>query len=195
MEEWDTEEESDQEGDPDHVSPVSDDEDVVPTLIEHKVEPTMEVEGDADESDDEDQEKVDDVAMVPMADILNARYGSENVSPICMEMKRANAWQAKLFYEKYVLRMMSTKDIARGGQIWNTYGDLPNAALLRRYGHVDILPSSSNGERTSTAFPYENPADEVEIRADLLLDICQKDVSEAEKRQKTDIWLSLGGEE
>jgi N-lysine methyltransferase SETD6 len=32
-----------------------------------------------DESDDEDAVDPSDVAMVPMADMLNARYGSENV--------------------------------------------------------------------------------------------------------------------
>ena len=31
------------------------------------------------DSDDEDEDDPADVAMVPMADILNARYGSENV--------------------------------------------------------------------------------------------------------------------
>ena len=35
---------------------------------------------DLDDSDDGDAESVADVAMVPMADMLNARYGSENVS-------------------------------------------------------------------------------------------------------------------
>ena len=35
--------------------------------------------GESD-SDDDDQENVEDVAMVPMADMLNARYGGENVS-------------------------------------------------------------------------------------------------------------------
>lgn len=36
------------------------------------------------ESDSEDDEEDDpsDVAMVPMADLLNARWGSENVSPV-----------------------------------------------------------------------------------------------------------------
>lgn len=34
---------------------------------------------DGEESDDEDEEDPSDVAMVPFADILNARYHSENV--------------------------------------------------------------------------------------------------------------------
>lgn len=32
--------------------------------------------------------------------------------------------------------MRSIRSIARGEQIYNTYGDLPNADLLRRYGYV-----------------------------------------------------------
>jgi SET domain-containing protein 6 len=32
--------------------------------------------------------------------------------------------------------MRSIQPIARGEQIYNTYGDLPNADLLRRYGYV-----------------------------------------------------------
>lgn len=38
------------------------------------------VNSDSDSEDDEDVEDPADVAMVPIADILNARYGSENVS-------------------------------------------------------------------------------------------------------------------
>ena len=34
----------------------------------------------SNDSDDDDAESPADVAMVPMADMLNARYGSENVS-------------------------------------------------------------------------------------------------------------------
>lgn len=184
VEEWETEQASDHDGDSNHGSPANDneDDDTVPTLIEHvEAEPSMEVDGNANESDeDEDKEQVDDVAMVPMADILNARYGCEN---------------AKLFYEKDVLRMISTKDIARGDQIWNTYGDPPNADLLRRYGHVDLIPMDNKESNASSLFPYENPADEVEIRADLLLDICLNNASESEKSQRTDVWLSLGGDD
>jgi N-lysine methyltransferase SETD6 len=92
--------------------------------------------------------------------------------------------------------MISTKDIARGDQILNTYDDLPNADLLRKYGHVDLIPLGIEASSTiSPVFPYENPADEVEIRADLILDICLYNVSQAARAAKIDAWLSLGGEE
>ena len=35
---------------------------------------------DRDDDDEEEEEDSSDVAMVPMADMLNARYGTENVS-------------------------------------------------------------------------------------------------------------------
>ena len=72
-----------------------------------------------EDSDDEDVEDPADVAMVPMADMLNARYGCGNVStkihdePI--EVYRFR--QAKLFYEPNELRMVATKDIEIGEQI------------------------------------------------------------------------------
>jgi N-lysine methyltransferase SETD6 len=38
--------------------------------------------------------------------------------------------------------MRSIKAIPRGEQIYNTYGDLPNSDLLRRYGYV--IPESKD---------------------------------------------------
>ncbi|GAA6053605.1 hypothetical protein JCM3770_001549 [Rhodotorula araucariae] len=74
------------------------------------------------EEEEEEREDVADVAMVPFADILNAKSGSDN---------------ARLFYEPTTLNMMSTSRIPAGAQIFNTYADPPNSDLLRRYGHVD----------------------------------------------------------
>ena len=79
---------------------------------------------DSDDSDDEEdeQENVIDISMTPMADMLNARFESDN---------------ARLFYKSHVLEMRATKPISAGDQIFNTYADPPNSDLLRRYGHVD----------------------------------------------------------
>ncbi|BGP00553.1 Ribosomal lysine N-methyltransferase 4 [Rhodotorula toruloides] len=76
---------------------------------------------DSDE-EEEEREDVGDVAMVPFADILNAKSGCDN---------------ARLFFELNTLDMMSTARISAGSQIFNTYADPPNSDLLRRYGHVD----------------------------------------------------------
>ncbi|KIK69268.1 hypothetical protein GYMLUDRAFT_214349 [Collybiopsis luxurians FD-317 M1] len=113
--------------------------------------PHSENEGEG-EDEEEDEENPIDVSMVPIADLLNARFGSEN---------------AKLFYDETELKMMTTKKIKAGEQIWNTYGDLPNSELLRRYGHVDILPLPGGGGGKLKG----NPGDVVEIRADLVVSV------------------------
>ncbi|EIN11537.1 SET domain-containing protein [Punctularia strigosozonata HHB-11173 SS5] len=127
--------------------------------------------GDAEDSEDEDDSG--DVAMVPMADMLNARYGSEN---------------AKLFYESRDLRMVTTKPIASGEQIWNTYGDPPNSDLLRRYGHVDLL-ALSDGDGMG------NPSDIVEVRADLVLNHVNSKKQSHELEERIDWWLEEGGDD
>ncbi|KAJ7680818.1 SET domain-containing protein [Mycena polygramma] len=124
---------------------------------------------DGDEDPEEDEEPAG-VSMVPLADMLNAQYGSEN---------------AKLFHEKDDLRMVSTKPIKAGEQIWNTYGDLPNAELLRRYGHVDMLPLP-NGD-------VGNPGDVVEVPADLAVAVLQTD--DVVTKERIDWWLEQGGDD
>lgn len=81
-------------------------------------------EPDSDDEEEEEEEREDtaDISMVPMADMLNASYASEN---------------ARLFYHTSALIMRATRNIKRGEQILNTYADPPNADLLRRYGYVD----------------------------------------------------------
>ncbi|CAE6374464.1 unnamed protein product [Rhizoctonia solani] len=119
------------------------------------------------DSDSEDGEKVDDVAMVPMADMLNARYGGEN---------------AKLFYEPRVLKMVTTKAIAAGDQIWNTYGDPPNSDLLRRYGYVDELAKG---------------LDIVEVQGSLVVEcaVSYLPLSPEQQKERVDWWLEMGGDD
>jgi len=138
-------------------------------------EPAAEVDDNSADSDSESDDEDDpaDIAMVPMADMLNARYGSEN---------------AKLFYEERDLRMVTTKAIKEGEQIWNTYGDPPNSYLLRRYGHVDLVPMPDGR--------IGNPADIVEIRADFVVaSISKLHASSASILEKVDWWLEEGGED
>jgi len=138
-------------------------------------DPTGAPQHDESEDNDEDVEDPSDVAMVPMADMLNARYGSEN---------------AKLFYEETVLRMITTKPIKAGEQIWNTYGDPPNSDLLRKYGHVDMIPLPQGGEG--------NPSDIVEVRADLVVSVLIQqncDISSESTKERIDWWLDEGGDD
>ncbi|KAH6914399.1 hypothetical protein BKA70DRAFT_1261294 [Coprinopsis sp. MPI-PUGE-AT-0042] len=125
-----------------------------------------------EEREEEDEDNSSDVAMVPMADMLNARYGAEN---------------AKLFYEEHELKMITTKPVKRGEQIWNTYGDPPNSDLLRRYGHVDVVPLS-NGK-------LGNPADIVEVGADLVVDVIKVQNPTSDFAERIDWWLEEGGDD
>ncbi|KAG7901003.1 hypothetical protein KL907_004447 [Ogataea polymorpha] len=65
-------------------------------------------------------------SMVPLADILNSN---------------TNLVNANLSYENDALVMTATKDIKKGEQIYNIYGELPNSEILRKYGYVE-LPAS-----------------------------------------------------
>lgn len=61
-------------------------------------------------------------SMIPLADTLNA------------DTRKCNA---NLVYDVSSLKMCATKPIATGEQLYNIYGDHPNAELLRRYGYVE----------------------------------------------------------
>lgn len=82
--------------------------------------------------------------------------------------------------------MVAIRPIKLGEQIWNTYGDLPNADLLRRYGHIDMTPLNQGGP-----FPYGNPSDDVEIPADLVFDICTPGAGDEQKSRKIEAWMNL----
>lgn len=71
--------------------------------------------------DDDDAFK----AMVPLADMLNSHTVLGNAR---LEMPED---------VDGVLEMVASKDIAKGEQVYNVYGDLSNGELLRRYGYVE----------------------------------------------------------
>ncbi|GIC88559.1 ribosomal lysine N-methyltransferase [Aspergillus udagawae] len=86
------------------------------------------VEDEDDEDNDEEDGYVTDdeqdqssKGMVPLADILNADADRNN---------------ARLFQEEDSLVMKAIKHIQAGDEIFNDYGELPRADLLRRYGYV-----------------------------------------------------------
>jgi N-lysine methyltransferase SETD6 len=73
---------------------------------------------------------------------------------------------------------------------WNTYGDPPNSDLLRKYGHIDMIPLPQSGEG--------NPSDIVEVRADLIVSVLtqrNRDVSPESTKERIDWWLEEGGDE
>lgn len=106
--------------------------------------------------------------------------------------------------------MITTKPIKQGEQIvclaspillksqqslidfftqWNTYGDPPNSDLLRRYGHVDLVPLPDG--------TMGNPADVVEIDADLAVTVCTRsfDPNAIDITGRIDWWLEQEGDE
>ena len=71
---------------------------------------------------------------------------------------------------------------------WNTYGDPPNSDLLRRYGHVDVVPLRP------PLTGMGNPEDVVEVRADLVVSAASKTVK-YELQERVDWWLEEADDE
>lgn len=82
---------------------------------------------DQAKSDEEEWEEDSDAGeslpkgMVPLADMLNADADRNN---------------AKLFYEDDKVVMKTIKPVKAGEELYNDFGSLPRADLLRRYGYV-----------------------------------------------------------
>lgn len=79
---------------------------------------------------------------------------------------------------------------------FNTYARPPNADLLRRYGHVDVIPPSLAG----------NEEDEVEIRCDIAVECAMAHLRETKvvtaskvkdwaMDDRVEFWLQEGGDE
>ncbi|TKA76571.1 hypothetical protein B0A55_04050 [Friedmanniomyces simplex] len=77
-------------------------------------------EEDGWEEDEEESESMPK-GMIPLADMLNADADRNN---------------AKLYYEEDKVVMKSIQPIKAGEEIFNDYGPLPSADVLRRYGYV-----------------------------------------------------------
>ena len=103
------------------------------------------------EDDDEDPENPDDSymtddeeeqlpkGMVPLADLLNADADRNNVSSLNYLISDLYTYinlQARLYQEEESLVMKAIKPIQEGEEIFNDYGEIPRADLLRRYGYV-----------------------------------------------------------
>jgi SET domain-containing protein 6 len=74
-----------------------------------------------DEEWEVDEEENPSKGMVPLADLLNADADRNN---------------AKLFYQEDQVVMKTIKPVRQGDELFNDYGALPSADLVRRYGYV-----------------------------------------------------------
>ncbi|KAI8081935.1 uncharacterized protein B0P05DRAFT_538703 [Gilbertella persicaria] len=124
-----------------------------------ELQKTVEEGGDSEEEEEEEDNGL--ISMVPMADMLNHKTGYNN---------------ARLFHETDSLQMKAIKDIKEGEQIYNTYGDLCNADLLRKYGFTD----------------EKNEFDLVEIDGPLVVEICCPDQDKAIVDRKIEFLMEEG---
>lgn len=79
-------------------------------------------EADEQEDEEEDEDRYEDpadVAMVPMADMLNGRFNTETVSAVPSSLYPClTSRQARLFYDDaHVLKFVTIREIASGEQI------------------------------------------------------------------------------
>jgi len=88
VEKWETSEKSEEE---DHADDESAEalatSDIPMAKYKQSAHSINALESEMDDSGDEDLEDSSDVAMVPMADILNARYGCENVRLLLLHLQ------------------------------------------------------------------------------------------------------------
>ncbi|TXT05058.1 hypothetical protein VHUM_03878 [Vanrija humicola] len=159
--------------------------------------PITEPEEDEDGDEDEEEEVA---VMVPMADMLNAAYERDNARLFAEgeeEEEDVEVEEKHDFGEGFT--MISTKDIAEGEQIYNTYASPPNSELLRKYGHVDILPLPEEVTSLLSAeelgnWAFGNAGDEVEIPGTLVVEAATaRGITDAEAR--VDFWLDQGGDD
>ncbi|XP_012942376.1 N-lysine methyltransferase setd6 [Aplysia californica] len=86
-------------------------------------------EEDEEEEDSEEEEpRVMPPMMVPMADMLN--HVTDN--------------NAKLTFGKEALKMVTTRPVKQGEEIFNTYGQVSNLHLMHMYGFAESYPHNSN---------------------------------------------------
>ncbi|XP_013416662.1 N-lysine methyltransferase setd6 [Lingula anatina] len=114
-----------------------------------------------DEDEDEDAEKKSPPMMVPMADILN--HVAKN--------------NAHLSFDKDCLRMVSTKPIREGEEVFNTYGQLANWQLLHMYGFAEPYPN--------------NNYDTVDLPLQILYDVAKQGKDEEDLQLLTEKWQVL----
>ncbi|KXT12273.1 hypothetical protein AC579_2043 [Pseudocercospora musae] len=110
-----------------------------------------------EEWEDDQEEEILPKGMIPLADMLNADADLNN---------------AKLFYEDDKVVMKTIEKIRAGEELFNDFGPLPRADLLRRYGYV-----------TSNYAKY----DVVEIPSDLIKG-CAKELLKVDENDLYPKW-------
>lgn len=101
--------------------------------------------------------------MIPLADMLNADADRNN---------------AKLFYEDDKVVMKAIADVAAGEELFNDYGPLPRADVLRRYGYVtakyaqyDVVEIALELVKSVAAEQLKMPEADIETRTSYLEEV------------------------
>ncbi|WVW81632.1 hypothetical protein I302_103627 [Kwoniella bestiolae CBS 10118] len=153
-------------------------------------------------SDDDDEDQI--AVMIPFADMLNAAFERDNANLYTDEEVAPGAANGGAPGDEKEFTMKATKSIEKDEQIYNTYASPPNSELLRKYGHVDILPLPSDllellTEEEVGGWGYGNPGDEVLIDGEMVLQCVRKgeDDEKWEKamKKRIDWWLDEGQED
>uniref|UniRef100_A0A0B7AIJ8 SET domain-containing protein n=2 Tax=Arion vulgaris TaxID=1028688 RepID=A0A0B7AIJ8_9EUPU len=91
-------------------------------------EPQGKKQDDSDDDSDDEETIMSAPMMVPMADMLN--HITKN--------------NAKLTFGKDALKMVTTRMIKKGEEVYNTYGQVSNLHLMHMYGFAEPYPNNIN---------------------------------------------------
>jgi len=117
--------------------------------------------------------------MVPVADMLNHKTGSNNARLFTDEDddddddddSEEDGKPEKEKKDPKPFEMRTICEVDAGTDLYNTYGELCNGELLRKYGFVEELSD-------------KNPHNYVELPLKLVLEVCKKNVPVYEERLK-----------
>uniref|UniRef100_A0A8C6YFA2 N-lysine methyltransferase SETD6 n=1 Tax=Naja naja TaxID=35670 RepID=A0A8C6YFA2_NAJNA len=108
-------------------------------------------------NEEEEEEEPNPPVMVPLADLLN-HVANHN---------------ANLEYSPESLKMVTTKPVRKGQEIFNTYGEMANWQLLHMYGFAEAYPSNTNDTadiQMSTLLKAALQATDTDMEEKLVLD-------------------------
>ncbi|XP_026539958.1 N-lysine methyltransferase SETD6 isoform X2 [Notechis scutatus] len=108
-------------------------------------------------NEEEEEEEPNPPVMVPLADLLN-HVANHN---------------ANLEYSPESLKMVTTKPVRKGQEIFNTYGEMANWQLLHMYGFAEAYPGNTNDTadiQMSTLLKAALQATDTDMEEKLVLD-------------------------
>ncbi|XP_039209499.1 N-lysine methyltransferase SETD6 isoform X1 [Crotalus tigris] len=108
-------------------------------------------------NEEEEEEEPNPPVMVPLADLLN-HVAHHN---------------ANLEYSSESLKMVTTRPVQKGQEIFNTYGEMANWQLLHMYGFAEAYPGNTNDTadiQMSTLLKAALQATDTDVEEKLILD-------------------------